>query len=551
MSSDVSKLRLERDRFVGFAFSAAELLLELNEKLVVRYAAGALRNMTGLESGNLIGKSFLDLIAEDDRAVVTFALKQIEEGGRLDPLKIRLAAADRTAVLGACRLPEQHKGYHVTLGTTRVLTPKRSKGGKRDLDSGAWDREGLTGMALSIAAESKEAGVDDKLTLLHLQEMELLKSRTKKDDVDDFVANTGGYLRANSVGGDAVGRLDDDKFGVVHQQNVKADELAKKVYELSRVADPAKQGVNVKKQSIDLNSGDLTEEDIAKVLTYTIKTFAESPDDTAGISSLSDGFDQLMADTLSRLSDLKKTVAGKEFSLVFQPIVDLKTRKVHHYEVLSRFGDGKNPYQVFSFAENIGLIEELDLAVTQNAIDVLRKRCESGEALQLAVNISGRSMGSAIFVKALDKLIESLGPYRRNFLLEVTESAEISDLDKTNEILETFRGKGNRICLDDFGAGASSFEYLQSLKVDFVKIDGAYVKKVTESPKDSAIIKAMVSLCKDLGVHTVGEMVETAEQAEKLKAMGVDFAQGWHFGKPQAQIPTTAAIGKKAKAAAG
>jgi EAL domain-containing protein (putative c-di-GMP-specific phosphodiesterase class I) len=120
-------------------------------------------------------------------------------------------------------------------------------------------------------------------------------------------------------------------------------------------------------------------------------------------------------------------------------------------------------------------------------------------------------------------------------LIEVTESMRIRDLDAANRVLAVLRADGHKVCLDDFGAGAASFPYIQALDVDYVKIDGAYVKRMETHLRDRAILKAMVGLCTDLGIGTVAEMVETDTQATALIDLGVQYAQGYLFGRPTTQ----------------
>jgi EAL domain-containing protein (putative c-di-GMP-specific phosphodiesterase class I) len=103
-------------------------------------------------------------------------------------------------------------------------------------------------------------------------------------------------------------------------------------------------------------------------------------------------------------------------------------------------------------------------------------------------------------------------------------------------VIQRLRERGFRVGLDDFGAGSASFQYLHALTIDFVKIDGAYVREVLNDHRSAMILKAMCSLCRDLGVYTVAEMVETREQVEKLRDLGVECGQGYFFGKPAAQL---------------
>jgi len=103
-------------------------------------------------------------------------------------------------------------------------------------------------------------------------------------------------------------------------------------------------------------------------------------------------------------------------------------------------------------------------------------------------------------------------------------------------VLQNLRGRGHKVCLDDFGAGAASFSYLQAFLVDYVKIDGAYIGRILANFRDRTIVKAMVQMCSELGISTIAEMIETKEQAGSLIGLGVGYGQGYLYGKPQAEI---------------
>ncbi len=115
-----------------------------------------------------------------------------------------------------------------------------------------------------------------------------------------------------------------------------------------------------------------------------------------------------------------------------------------------------------------------------------------------------------------------------------------TDLPRAQRIIQEFRRAGHKVCLDDFGAGAASFPYLRAFTIDFVKIDGAYVSRMLDAMRDHAILKAMVQLCSDLGTVTIAEMIETDAQAQRLAQTGVDYGQGYLFGRP---TPTPAMPG--------
>jgi EAL domain-containing protein (putative c-di-GMP-specific phosphodiesterase class I) len=132
----------------------------------------------------------------------------------------------------------------------------------------------------------------------------------------------------------------------------------------------------------------------------------------------------------------------------------------------------------------------------------------------------------------------------KQILFEITETTAMSDLQRVDRILVTLRKAGYRICLDDFGAGASSFPYLQALTIDFAKIDGGYIARMRDSAKDRAILRAIVVMCRDLGVGVIAEMVERVDQARDLLEMGIAYGQGYLFGRPSPSLTAYApAIG--------
>ena len=117
-------------------------------------------------------------------------------------------------------------------------------------------------------------------------------------------------------------------------------------------------------------------------------------------------------------------------------------------------------------------------------------------------------------------------------VFEITESSYITDLDRVNNFIGILHGNNFEVALDDFGAGAASFEYLQKLEIDYVKIDGKYIRCIDQSKRDLAMVKSLTSMCRDMGIKVVAEFVETEEHFRILKDIGVHYGQGYLFGKP-------------------
>jgi EAL domain-containing protein (putative c-di-GMP-specific phosphodiesterase class I) len=191
------------------------------------------------------------------------------------------------------------------------------------------------------------------------------------------------------------------------------------------------------------------------------------------------------------------------------------------------------PFELITLAESIGIIAELDMAVLKKALAYLDN--SSVRDIKLAVNISGQSLQNEGFINNLVALLRQSGSVGKRVMFEVTESAQIDNLVRANTVIQHLRKNGCKVGLDDFGAGAASFPYLKALNVDFVKIDGAYVREVMTSSREGYILKAIAGLCSDLNASTTGEMIETEEQAQLLLSLGVELGQGYYFGKPAPQ----------------
>jgi EAL domain-containing protein (putative c-di-GMP-specific phosphodiesterase class I) len=150
----------------------------------------------------------------------------------------------------------------------------------------------------------------------------------------------------------------------------------------------------------------------------------------------------------------------------------------------------------------------------------------------LAVTLFARPIESAPYLNALMDVFKGAKDVSRSILLELTETAAITKLEKAEKVFAELKKMDYRICLDDFGAGAAGYQYLRAFSVDYVKIDGEYVRDMNSPGYRPTFLLSIVRLCADLGVKTIGEHVENRFQADFLRSLGVDFAQGFHFGKP-------------------
>ncbi len=242
---------------------------------------------------------------------------------------------------------------------------------------------------------------------------------------------------------------------------------------------------------------------------------------------------------------ITRAVEENRLELYFQPIIPVAesggSQPFHELMVRLRDEDGRLilPGEFIPAAERYNVMPSIDRWVVLQATAILRRHLElAGEAPVLAVNLSGNSLNDQSF---LDFVLQHAvdGSVARNLCFEITETAAVTSLSDAMYFMQELRGRGCKFALDDFGSGLSSFMYLKTLPVDFLKIDGQFVTHVTSSPIDRSMVEAVGNIGRTLGIRTVAECVESAEVLAELKRIGVDFVQGYFIGTPQpiAELP--------------
>ena len=221
---------------------------------------------------------------------------------------------------------------------------------------------------------------------------------------------------------------------------------------------------------------------------------------------------------------------------VMQPLgPDLKPTQIHEFLVrmLSPTGEIVPPMAFIPAAERYALMASIDRWVIENALEVIGSIDTERDQDLFTINLSGQSMADvelADFI--LDRMRRANVPASR-LCFEITETAAISSFHQAATFIEKLRNAGCLFALDDFGAGLSSFGYLKRLPVDFLKIDGQFVRDITRDPVDLAMLKSINGIGSVLGIRTIAEAVEDQDTLDLLKTIGVDYAQGYHIGRPE------------------
>ncbi|MDC9729106.1 MAG: EAL domain-containing protein [Methyloprofundus sp.] len=243
------------------------------------------------------------------------------------------------------------------------------------------------------------------------------------------------------------------------------------------------------------------------------------------------------------VSRLHTALDNNDFELYLQRIQNIETLSSPsaHYEVLLRMVDRSGklipPGAFLPAAERFNLISSIDQWVIDNVfkkLQHLNKANKLPDKLMIAINLSGLSMANDTLLQRLTDLLDSSAIPASYFCFEVTETAAISNLTKATEFLQQLRSKGCKIALDDFGSGLSSFAYLKELPVDYLKIDGYFVKDIAVDSIDKAFVESINQIGQVIGLETIAEFVEDQAILNILTELGVNYAQGYGIHKPTA-----------------
>jgi len=244
---------------------------------------------------------------------------------------------------------------------------------------------------------------------------------------------------------------------------------------------------------------------------------------------------------MALVSDLHDALANNRFELHAQKLIPLQSAndaKGLHCEVLIRLRDLEgnlvSPATFIPAAENYGLIHRIDRWVVEQTLKLLGGDADMLSAVSVcSINLSGQSFAQAGLVEFIQECMAKTGVPGHKLCFEVTETAAVSQLSQVADFIRAMGALGCQFALDDFGSGQSSFRYLKYLPVNYLKIDGSFVQDMLQDKMNEALVRGMHEIAESLGIHTVAEFVETAEVAEALREIGVDYAQGWHFHRAQ------------------
>ncbi|GAB6053369.1 EAL domain-containing protein [Magnetospira thiophila] len=523
--------RQQRERFLAFAFAAGDLLLEVDSGGVIRFCRATSNRLLGRKPSELEGMALADAVPTHQKIMAEEVLRRIRETGRARKLSMEFLGGkgdSRRFTISGILMPDRGGTYNLVCSRElNVKTPPKSDMNAQEFGSAVQDS----------LKKAQELGQEVNLSLVDISEAAKAGGLdpAKAREVEAAAVEA---LRAWAVPDGPVARLEDGKIGLLHDAEIGEENIGRRVNDLLKSL-TGRSDLKVKTATIEAAAEGLSEGDVSKALAHTIKRFVDGGVESLDGLSLADGYESAMADNLARVQSVRKIIDSADFTLHFQPIVDLHKWGVHHFEALARIREGTEyvpPGRIIAFAEEVGIITDFDEKVCRKAISMVRAGSKVPPAARIAINLSGRSVSNPAFMDHLLGMLKENSDICPRLMVEVTEYTEIKDLGLVNDVLDQLRTLGIQVCIDDFGAGAATFQYLAGLKVDFVKIDGQYIREAFTKPEGRPFLKAIAGLCNDLKIRTIGEMVEDEKTVWLLRDLGVDYAQGHFFGRATANV---------------
>jgi diguanylate cyclase (GGDEF)-like protein/PAS domain S-box-containing protein len=398
-----------------------------------------------------------------------------------------------------------------------------------------------------VLEKTRDEDSQHALCYLDLDQFKIINDTCGHVAGDELLRQLGALLQDCVRREDTLARLGGDEFAVL-MTNCSLNQAA-------RVANALRQAIvdyrflwGENSFSIAVSIGlvpiSRTSESIAGVLSAADTACYAAKDDGRNRIHIYEENDAELARRYREIEWIAKINSALEedrFKLCYQPIVPVDSENDYgqqHYELLVRMEDEKGhlikPVSFLPAAERYKYSVRIDRWVVGTALDWLYSNPSHVEDLFLcSINLSGHSLGDEEFLAFVLAKLDATGVPAHKICFEVTETAAIANLSSATRFIQEIKERKCRFALDDFGSGLSSFAYLKQLPVDFIKIDGLFVRDIVEDPIDKAMVKSINDVAKVMDKQTIAEFVETQATLEMLRDLGVDYAQGHFISEPR------------------
>ena len=547
------ELETERNFVLGLLNTAHALILTQDSKGDIVMINHHGEKLLGLKTEAIIGSKFAGILNDKNEAEQISRQLAALLSGDVEELHHETAAVNhagepRYISWFHSRLPDRSDGKHhlltVGIDISERRTAEENLGwlASHDPLTGLLNRRRFEDELEHVMATCHRYGHSGALLFFDLDQFKDVNDSSGHQVGDELLKRVAEALLESARESDVVARLGGDEFAILLQEadQISAGETAERFCRaLMKIAVPGSRRIHRISGSIGIAlfpehgkeaSMVLANADIAM---YQAKAAGRN---TWSIFNENQHGKERIHERVYWNETVRQIYHEETFDLYFQPIVNVKTGNVIHYEALLRVPgeDGKmgSSFKFISAAERAGLMPGMDEKIIDKAMLYLRQLQQCGQSTRFAVNLSGLSFRNENLVVHIRDCLARYDINPHNVMFEITETAAVADTEIANKVIDEIRAIGCQFALDDFGTGFSSLHYLKQMPVDYLKIDGSFISNLHQDKGDRVVVQALVNIAREYGHKTIAEFVESREIMTVLEELGVDYAQGYYIGKP-------------------
>jgi len=553
----------EREQAAVTLQSISDAVISIRVDQCVSYMNPIAEKMLGCELSQVLGKSVMELVHLQDLSTGRIVSNPVDY--YLDLNSIPRSPANNHMVLnvhgsiisvdGNASLMKDKQGHVIgavlvlrDVSLERQLTHELLYQASHDALTGLVNRQEFEKQLREVLEFSREHGDEYALCYLDMDQFKLVNDTCGHSAGDELLKQVSGLLLVQMREKDLVARLGGDEFGVLifSCDLQKAKEIAERIRQSlndfhfkweDRVFDVS---ASIGLVMINRLSGNLS--DILSSVDLACYAAKDAGRNMVHTYHAEDVDIAMKYSQMQWLPRIKNALVNDEFALAVQRIASIRPSQspCTIYEFLLRWpqpdGSFISPELIIPSAERYDLMRELDRWIIDHAlhaIPLLQKQLEHEHNQMYTINLSGQSIGDAELTGFILRMLTSSGVDAKLLCFEITETVAISNFSIATDFIHQLRDKGCRFALDDFGSGLSSFGYLKRLPLDFLKIDGMFVRDMLKDPIDLAMVRTIHDVAQVLNLKTIAEWVEDEDVYLALEKIGVDYAQGYYLEKPR------------------
>ncbi len=556
MMFDVEQRLRESEQQFKTAFDDAAIgMFRVDEHRAMYQVNESFATMLGYRKNELDGAQIGNISHPDD---IEIGMHQFEElkAGRIDRYQIekRYSHKDGHPIWALCSVSVvrdandsfQHAITHVQdITEARELSTELSYQATHDSLTSLVNRREFEARIESVLSTAQRDDREHAVCYLDLDQFKVINDTCGHVAGDELLRQISNLLRSKVRNNDTIARLDGDEFGLlmrgcplVQAQRV-AETLRSAIEDFQFVWDDIRFRIGVSIGVVPINGESSS---VTEVLQQADSACYAAKDKGRNRVHLFLREDEELAKRRGEMqwvTEIQAALEANRFRLYVQPIVPVRLTEsgYEHYEVLVRMIDvqgGEIPPGAFlPAAERYNLAARIDRWVLSHLLEWLAENRSVAERISMySVNLSGLTLADELFLGYAINLLKKSQVPTNKICFEITETAVISNLSQATRFISTLKDLGCLFALDDFGSGLSSFAYLKSLPVDYLKIDGMFVRDVHTDPINRALVKSINDVGKVMGKRTIAEFVENNDVLEVLADLNVDYGQGYGIGKP-------------------